>query len=187
MKALVLAGGKGLKMYPLSQGYPKVLLRVAGKPVIDYSISGLIDSGITDLTVVVSDDRVEEHIVRKWGMYTSVVYQEGEGLEAAILSALEYFKNFKHFVLAYGDIIAPRDFYKLILDTYINAGENPILSTVPVIDVESYGIAIIEGNVIADISHEPSKLLKKSSYALQQKIKILTVFVDVKPISAFGI
>ncbi|RLE72418.1 MAG: hypothetical protein DRJ37_02900 [Thermoprotei archaeon] len=178
MKGLVLAGGKGLNMRPLSQDYPKVLLKVAGKPVIDYVLEGLISAGVDDLVVVVSDERVEEHIVRKWGMYASVVYQEGEGLEAAILSALEYFKNFKHFVLAYGDIIAPRDFYKLILDTYINAGENPILSTVPVIDVESYGIAIIEGNVIADVSHEPSKLLKKSSYALAGAYVLPTKLFD---------
>ncbi|RLE64443.1 MAG: hypothetical protein DRJ38_05480 [Thermoprotei archaeon] len=166
MKGLVLAGGKGLNMQPLSKDFPKVLLRVAGKPVIDYVLEGLISTGIDDLIVVVSDEQVEEHIIRKWGMYASVIYQANEGLEAAMLSASDYFKNHKFFFLAYGDIIAPRDFYKLVLNTYVNAGEHPVLSTVPVVDVESYGIAIVDGNIIADVSHEPSKLIKKSSYVL---------------------
>ncbi|MCD6457964.1 MAG: NTP transferase domain-containing protein [Thermoproteales archaeon] len=166
MKALVLAGGKGLKMYPLSQGYPKVLLRVAGKPVIDYSISGLIDSGITDLTVVVSDDRVEEHIVRKWGMYASVVYQEGESLESAMQAASSYFSDVENFILAYGDIVAPKSFYKLLIDTFISSGTSSILSTVPVVNIEDYGVAIVKENKVVAVYHKPQRMSKASSYAL---------------------
>ncbi len=166
MKGLVLAGGKGLNMYPLSQDYPKVLLRVAGRPVIDYVLEGLVSTGVDDLIVVVSDERVEEHIVRKWGMYASVIYQTGEGLEAAILSAAEYFRNLRYFVLAYGDIVAPKAFYRLVLDTYVNVGENAVLSTAPVVDVESYGVAAVEGSIVVDVFHEPRKLPKAYSYAL---------------------
>ena len=166
MKALVLAGGKGANMLPLSKDYPKVLLRVAGRAVLDYVLDGIISQGVRDLVVVVSDGRVEEHVLKKWGIYSTVVYQEESGLEGALFSAAEYLERGESFLLAYGDIVAPREFYRLVLSTYSSTGADAVLSTVPVTDVESYGIAVVEDAVVRDVVHEPSKAALGSSYAL---------------------
>ena len=52
MKAVITAGGKGTRLYPISRAYPKELIPFCGVPVIEYSINILRDNGIKDILVL---------------------------------------------------------------------------------------------------------------------------------------
>ena len=62
MKAVILAGGEGSRLRPLTHSRPKAMLPVANKPLIDYVINALLKNGIRDITVVVGYRR--EHVIR---------------------------------------------------------------------------------------------------------------------------
>ncbi len=63
LQAILMAGGKGVRLQPLTQTRPKPLLEVGGKPVIDYNIALLARAGISDITVTVNylAEQLEEH------------------------------------------------------------------------------------------------------------------------------
>ena len=60
MKAVILAAGVGTRMAPLTETRPKVLLKVAGKTLLEWNLGSLQDSGIKDVTLVVGDKKIEE-------------------------------------------------------------------------------------------------------------------------------
>ena len=53
MKALILAAGKGTNLYPLTETRPKPMFAICGKPVLEYIIHGLVETGIHDVIMVI--------------------------------------------------------------------------------------------------------------------------------------
>jgi len=168
MKGVILAGGPGTNMVPLTENFPKPLLRVAGEPLIDYAIRGLEAAGVTEYIVVVSDKRVEEHVESRLGLRATVVRQKGKEIEGALIDASEYLSHDEPFILVYSDIVAPPDMYRQLADTYSTGGATAVLTVVPVTDVETYGIAQIDfssGRVI-NVVEKPGPSESVSSLAL---------------------
>ena len=64
MKAIVLAGGYGSRVMPMTHYVPKPMLPVAGRPVIDYAVSRLVAAGITDITFALGykPEQIEAHV-----------------------------------------------------------------------------------------------------------------------------
>ena len=168
MKAVILAGGPGKHMEPLTEGFPKPLLRVAGVPLIEYAIRGLESAGATEYIVVVSDKHVAEYVEERLSLKSTIVEQSRQEIEGALADAAEYVSPGEHFILAFSDIVAPPEMYRQLVSTYSTSGATAALTVVPVVDAETYGVARINFSLgkITGVVEKPPPRRSPSSLAL---------------------
>ncbi len=107
MKALILAGGTGSRMRPITHTAAKQLVPVANKPILFYGIESLVAAGITDLGVVVGDTREEIRAAlgdgSRFGARVTYIHQERPlGLAHAVLVSREFLAD-DDFVMYLGD------------------------------------------------------------------------------------
>src|SRR3974377_919716 len=97
MKGVILAGGLGTRLFPLTKITNKHLLPIYKKPMIYYPIQTLINAGITDIMIVTGGNNAGDFLRllgngKEFGLkHINYTYQEGEGGIAAALSLAEYF------------------------------------------------------------------------------------------------
>ena len=107
MKALILAGGYGTRLRPLTYSQQKQLIPVANKPVLFYAIEDVIEAGIRDIGIIVGPNK--EQVIETvnsvdWDANIEFIYQgEPKGLAHAILVAEEFLDE--EFVMYLGDNI----------------------------------------------------------------------------------
>jgi glucose-1-phosphate thymidylyltransferase len=169
MKGVVLAGGKGSRLYPLTRVTNKHLLPVYDKPMVFYPIQTLVDAGIKDIIMVtggqnsgdflrlLSDGRDFE--LRR----IHYTYQEGEGGIADALRLAEPFVEGEKMCVVLGDNIIEENIIraKQIFENQ-EKGAHIILKEVP--DPERFGCPEISNGRILGIEEKPKK--PKSSYAV---------------------
>lgn len=149
MKLVVLAGGRDERMRPLTEGCPKALVSLAGRPLCSYALLNMIER-VSKAAVVVSEGREELEsflAAKKLAGRVTVLRQRGEGIENALLTAEEWVGDDDWFVLTFGDVIMPSEGYKLLLDAFAE-NESPAALVVPMAHTESYGVASVIGNRI---------------------------------------
>ncbi len=162
MKAVILAGGKGTRLRPLTYAIPKPLLPVGGKPVIEYVIENL--KGIPDLEGIYVGVSHQKELIERY--FNHVDY--GVPIETISTLCWETGGDLKcivneegiegRVVVAYGDNVT-----KIDLSGMLTAHEkNGFLGTValfevPDEDVERFGIAKLDGNKISEFIEKPKK------------------------------
>jgi len=168
IKAIVLAGGRGERLQPLTTHTPKPLIRIVGKALIDYVLEGLTTLPLEEVIVVVSDKRVSRYVIEKWGskFLLTIAYQRKPGIEGAILVAKEFLGRNESFVLAYGDIIVDREAYLRTYETYLSKGLDGVIMLSPKIDVESYGIAYVSEEKVSKVEEKPLPQRARSTLAI---------------------
>jgi glucose-1-phosphate thymidylyltransferase len=112
MKALVLAGGVGLRLRPISHTLPKQLVPVANQPVLHHGLRALVQAGITDIGVIVGDHAAEiRHSVGDGAAFgarvTYLPQDQPRGLADCVLVAREFLGD-EDFLMYLGDIVAPK-------------------------------------------------------------------------------
>ncbi len=145
MKAVILAGGFGKRLRPLTIDKPKPLVEVAGKPILIWQIEWLKDHGIDEIVLLVGylKDKIIEYIGsgKKFGVkVTYVVEDEPLGTGGALKNAESVLRNEEKFLVLNGDIITNLNPRKL-LD---NVGSNIIVSIAAVPLRSPYGILSID-------------------------------------------
>ena len=164
MKALVLAGGSGKEMLPLSKYYPKTMLTLHGKHILEYILVGLMETGFEEFVVVVGylGDKVQSVIenYRLKGIHIKIIDQEDRiGIEGAISSVSNQFSEKEPFLLAYGDIIAPPKFYQHLMNSYINTAADGAIAVTLVGKSSEFGIAALDdrGFITEILPETPAK------------------------------
>ena len=149
MKALILAGGSGKEMLPLSKNNPKTMLTLHGKHLLEYVFDGLIATNLEEFIVVVGylGEKVQSVVenYRQKGIYIEIIDQgDRTGIEGAITSASDHFSEKEPFLLAYGDILTPPMFYQHLMNSYINTAADGAVAVTLVGKSSEFGIAAID-------------------------------------------
>lgn len=146
MKALILSGGKGSRLYPLTYTNAKQLIPVANKPVLFRVIEAIRDAGITDIGIVIGSEengrRVREAVGqgKRWGVDITYIVQDAPlGLAHCVLIA-EDFLGDDRFVMFLGDNVIEGGISNLISDFEDSAYHCQIVLT-PVEEPQHYGVA----------------------------------------------
>jgi len=167
MNGVVLAGGLGKRLYPLTKVTNKHLLPVYDKPMIYYPIETFLQAGIDDITIVTGGNSAGDFLRllgngHEFGLkHINYTYQEGEGGIAAALSLAEHFAGGGKIVVILGDNIIEGDIKNAVKDfEKQKKGAKLLLKEVP--DPERFGVVEFEGDKVINIEEKPDK--PKSNY-----------------------
>ncbi len=144
MKGLILSGGKGSRLYPLTYTRAKQLVPVANKPVLFRVIETLCDAGITDIGIVIghTGPEIREAVGRgnQWGVNITFIEQDQPlGLAHAVKISRDFLGDDK-FVMFLGDNVIEGGISNLIAE-FDNKGYNSQVVLTPVDEPQHYGVA----------------------------------------------
>ncbi len=158
MKGLILSGGKGTRLRPITYTSAKQLVPVANKPVLFYGIEYMAEAGITDIGIVVGDTREEIKAAvgngDRWGVKITYIPQDAPlGLAHAVKIA-EPFLQDDRFVMYLGDNMIEGGFAPFVRE-YVDGGYNceVLLKRVP--NPQQYGVAVVEDGVVQRLVEKP--------------------------------
>jgi glucose-1-phosphate thymidylyltransferase len=160
MKGLILSGGKGTRLRPLTYTSAKQLVPVANKPVLFYGIEALVAAGITDIGIVVGDTEAEIRAAvgdgSKWGAKITYIPQDApRGLAHAVLIS-ESFIGADPFVMYLGDNLLNRGITEFVEQFVKEKPAAQILLT-PVPDPQMFGVAELKGDKVVRLVEKPKE------------------------------
>lgn len=160
MKGVILAGGLGTRMRPLTHVTNKHLLPVYDKPMIFYPLQTLVDAGIRDILIVTGGNNAGDFL-RLLGngagfglKHINYTYQKGEGGIAEALGLAEHFAGGDRIIVILGDNILQKG-----IGPYVRAyerqpsGARILLKRVP--DPERFGVAVLRKGKVVAIQEKP--------------------------------
>ena len=185
LKGVILAGGTGSRLYPLTKVTNKHLLPVGNKPMIFHPIEKLTGLGIQDILIVTGTEHMGD-VVNLLGSgaeyncrFTYKVQEQAGGIAQA-LGLAENFAGNDPIVVILGDNIF-EDNLKAAASSYSCEGAMILLKQVP--DPQRYGVAILDGDVVTEIQEKPEA--PTTSYAVTgiyfYDAKVFSVIRDLKP------
>ena len=158
MKGLILCGGKGTRLRPLTYTSSKQLIPVANKPILFYGLDAMKEAGITDIGIIVINKNSD--IVdfvgdgSKWGFNITYIEQpEPLGLAHAVLTAEDYLGD-DNFVMYLGDNIIKEGFKELVSEFVKNKPNSQILLA-HVHDPERFGVAELKEGKVSKLVEKP--------------------------------
>src|SRR3977135_1509399 len=161
LKGLILSGGKGTRLRPITHTSAKQLVPVANKPVLFYGIEAMAEAGIREVGIIVAPETGGE--IRegggdgeRFGVEMSHIYQNAPlGLAHAVLPA-EEFLGTSPFVMYLGDNLL-RDGIKELVDTFRSEAPDALILLTPVPDPEHYGVAELEDGRVSRLVEKPAE------------------------------
>jgi glucose-1-phosphate thymidylyltransferase len=169
MKGVILAGGLGTRLYPLTKVTNKHLLPVYDKPMIYYPIQTLINAGIDDILIVTGGNNAGDFLKllgngKEFGLkHINYTYQEGEGGIAEALGLAEFFASGEKICVVLGDNLIEKNIRKAVEKfRKQKEGAKILLKEVP--DPKRFGVAELKGDRIVRIEEKPGE--PKSQYAV---------------------
>ena len=169
MKGIVLAGGTGSRLYPLTKITNKHLLPIYDKPMIYYPIQTLVDAGITDIMLVTGGHNSGDFLRllgngKTFGLkHLNYTYQEGEGGIAEALALAEHFADGDQVCVILGDNLIEGGIREPV-DEFKQRGRGARIFLKEVHDAQRFGVAQMAGDRITGIEEKPER--PKSNYAV---------------------
>jgi glucose-1-phosphate thymidylyltransferase len=159
LKGLILSGGAGTRLRPITHTSAKQLVPVANKPVLFYGIEALVDAGIEEVGIIIAPETGDE--IREaagdgsafGAQITYIVQDEPAGLAHAVLTAEEFIGD-SPFVMYLGDNLLADGLRGLVATFRADEPDALILLT-PVDDPQSYGVAELDGERIVRLIEKP--------------------------------
>jgi glucose-1-phosphate thymidylyltransferase len=169
MKGVILAGGLGTRLYPLTKVTNKHLLPVYDKPMIYFPIQTLINAGIDDILIVTGGNNAGDFLKllgngKEFGLkHINYTYQEGEGGIAQALSLAEFFASGEEICVVLGDNIIEKNIRRAVENFKgQKEGAKILLKEVP--DPQRFGVPELKGDRIVRIEEKPKS--PRSQYAV---------------------
>jgi glucose-1-phosphate thymidylyltransferase len=169
VKGIVLAGGLGSRLRPLTAVTNKHLLPVFNQPMIYYPIQTLVNAGITDIMIVTGGNSAGDFLRllgngKTFGLkHLNYTYQEGEGGIAAALSLVEHYAAGEPICVVLGDNIIQGNI-RAAADAYREQGQGAKILLKKVTDPQRFGVPEIDGKRVLKIEEKPKQ--PKSGYAV---------------------
>ena len=160
MKGVVLAGGLGTRLFPLTKITNKHLLPVYNKPMIYYPIMALVDAGVTDIMIVTGGDHAGNFLRLlgngdEFGLKgIRYAYQQNEGGIAEALSLAEYFADGDKIVVILGDNIIEKSI-KNEVEQFAAQEDGARILLKDVANPERFGVVEFDGDKIKRIIEKP--------------------------------
>ncbi len=167
MKGLILAGGKGTRLRPLTYTGAKQLVPVANKPVLFYGVEAIVEAGISEIGVVVGDTKAEIQAAlgdgARFGARITYIEQDApRGLAHAVLIAEPYLRG-EPFVMYLGDNVIADGITTLVAE-YRRLGCNSQILLAKVPNPEQFGVAELADGKVVRLTEKPRQ--PKSDLAL---------------------
>lgn len=169
MKGVVLAGGTGSRLFPLTKITNKHLLPIYDKPMIYYPIQTLVDAGIGEILIVTGGKNAGDFLRllangKQFGLtHIDYTYQEGEGGIADALALAEHFADGQKICVILGDNIIETNIREAV-DRFRAQENGARILLKKVHDAERFGVAEIVGDRIIAIEEKPQ--VPKSNFAV---------------------
>jgi glucose-1-phosphate thymidylyltransferase len=169
MKGIVLAGGTGSRLFPLTKITNKHLLPIYDRPMIYYPIQTLVDAGIREILIVTGGRNSGDFLRllangKQFGLqHINYTYQEGEGGIADALALAEHFADGQKICVVLGDNIIEGNILEAA-DRFRKQESGAHILLKEVSDAERFGVAEVSGSRIIGIEEKPAK--PKSNYAV---------------------
>jgi len=188
MKGIILAGGLGSRLRPLTKVTNKHLLPIYDRPMIYYPLETLCKAGISEIMIVTGGSSAGDFLRllgngREFGLkHINYTYQEGEGGIADALRLCEHFAEGSRICVILGDNIIEEDItpYARAFEAQ-ESGARLLLKEVP--DPERFGVPEISGDRIVRVEEKP--LVPKSAYAVTGVYfydeRVFSFIHDLKP------
>ena len=169
MKGIVLAGGLGMRLRPLTAVTNKHLLPIYDQPMVYYPIQTLVNAGITDIMIVTGGNSAGDFLKllgngKAFGLkHLNYTYQEGEGGIAEALGLVEHFAAGDRVCVVLGDNIIENNIEAAVCNYGKQAqGAKILLKRVP--DPQRFGVPALDGEKVLRIEEKPE--FPQSEYAV---------------------
>lgn len=162
LKGIILAGGLGTRLQPLTKITNKHLLPVYDQPMIHYPLKLLVDAGIRDILIVTGGQHAGEFLRllgngQQFGLkHINYTYQEGEGGIAEALGLARHFAQGSRIVVVLGDNILEKSI-KPYVDRFREQASGARLLLSPVRDPQRFGVATLKKGRIVSIAEKPKR------------------------------
>ncbi|MGH2574199.1 MAG: glucose-1-phosphate thymidylyltransferase [Ignavibacteria bacterium] len=167
MKALITSGGHGTRLRPITHTQNKHLIPIANKPILEYSIDYVRESGITDVGILVNsnDEEVRNYFGsgKKYGINITYIPQEAPLGLAHVVKIAQNFIGDDKFIFYLGDNMVIGG-VKHFIDEFLKSGCNCYLTLAKVKDPERFGVPELKNGRIVSIEEKPKN--PKSSFAV---------------------
>lgn len=181
MKAVILAGGKGTRMMPLTADRPKPMILVNGKPFIEYLIEDLHMIGIKEIGVIVNYKRevIAEYLNEKYPEVVLIDQNDPKGTGHAVLCAIDFVGE-EDFIVLMGDVLYSRDDIEAL-----SKMKGSVVSGLEVDNPSAYGVLMIDGNKLISIiekpQNPPSNLVNAGLYRFTSEVFAVLKNINLSP------
>ncbi len=167
MKALVLSGGKGTRLRPITHTQAKQLVPVANKPILFYCLESIAEAGIKDVGIVVGEtkEEIKRYVGtgKQFGLNVTYIEQpEPLGLAHAVKISQDYLKN-EPFVMYLGDNLIENGI-KEFVEEFEKKRPDALILLAKVKNPSQFGVAELDGEKVVKLVEKPKK--PKSDLAL---------------------
>jgi glucose-1-phosphate thymidylyltransferase len=159
LKGLILSGGAGTRLRPITHTSAKQLVPVANKPVLFYGIEALVEAGVKEIGIIIAPetgDEIREAAgdgSRFGAEITYIVQDEPAGLAHAVLTAEEFIGG-SPFVMYLGDNLLA-DGLRGLVATFRESEPDALILLTPVEEPEHYGVAELDGERVVRLVEKP--------------------------------
>ena len=159
MRALVLSGGEGSRLRPITHTSAKQLIPVAGTPILFHALEAIADAGITEVGIIVGQTAAEVRSAvgdgSRWGLQVTYIPQEAPlGLAHAVLTARDFVAG-QPFLMYLGDNVLLEGLGRFVEEFERTRPDAQIfLAKVP--EPERFGVAVLEGDRVVRLVEKPA-------------------------------